>query len=81
VILVFPTVELNDWIDEQGGVPEAAEKLGESKRAVASWYYAERAPGLKSAVNIVRKSEHRVDFNGIYWPIARKLLGLEKLEK
>lgn len=78
---MFPTVELNDWIDEKGGVTEAAVLLGESKRAVSSWYYAERAPGLKAAVNIVRKSEHRVDFNGIYWPIARTLFGLEKSGK
>lgn len=71
-------MELNEWIDLQGGVEKAAEVLGETKRVVSSWYYAERAPGLKSAVNIVRKSEHAVDFNGIYWPIAKRLLGLEK---
>lgn len=74
-------MELNEWIDQQGGVAEAAEILGETKRTVSSWYYAERAPGLKSAVNIVRKSEHAVDFNSIYWPIAKRLLGFDKPEK
>lgn len=74
-------MELNDWINAQGGVEGAAELLGETPRSVSSWYYAERAPTLAAAVNIVRKSEFQLDFNGIYWPIARRLLGLEKLGK
>ena len=71
-------MELNDWIDKQGGYAAAAEKLGESPRAVRSWYYAERAPGLPSAVNIIKCSDYAVDFNGIYWPLALRILGFEK---
>ena len=71
-------VELNDWIDQQGGYAAAAEKLDESPRAVRSWYYAERAPGLASAVNIIKRSDYAVDFNGIYWPIALRIMGFEK---
>lgn len=81
VITVSRTVELNEWIDGQGGVPAAAEALDVSARAVASWYYAERAPGLAAAVNIVVKSGHQVDFNGIYGPMARRMYGLEVLKK
>jgi hypothetical protein len=74
-------VELNEWIDAQGGVDEAAKTLGESRRAVASWYYAERAPKLKSAVNIIEKSGYLLDFNGILKPIARSLLGFKEPEE
>lgn len=74
-------MDFNAWVDKQGGIEAAAEVLGEKPRAVASWYYGERAPGLKAAANIVRKAEHAVDFNGIYWPLAKKLFGLEKAGK
>lgn len=74
-------MDFNAWVDLQGGIEAAAELLGEKPRAVASWYYGERAPGLKAAANIVSKSGRAVDFNGIYWPLAKKLFGLEKLGK
>jgi len=70
-------VKLNEWITEQGGVKAAAEKLGESPSAVRSWYYAERAPKLQAAINIIEVSERRVDFNGIYGPIAVVLHGFK----
>lgn len=71
-------MDLNDWIDAQGGVDAAAEILGESRRAVASWYYAERAPKLKSAVNMIEKSEYVLDFKGIFEPIAKVLFGFKR---
>lgn len=74
-------MDFNAWVDQQGGTDEAAEILSEKPRAVASWYYGERAPGLKASTNIVRKSGNAVDFNGIYWPLAKKLFGLEKPSK
>lgn len=70
-------VKLNEWITEQGGVRAAAEKLGESPAAVRSWYYAERAPKLQTAIKIIEISERRVDFNDIYGPIANVLHGFK----
>lgn len=70
-------VKLNEWITEQGGVRAAAEKLGESPAAVRSWYYAERAPKLQTAIKIIEASERRVDFNDIYGPIATVLHGFK----
>lgn len=74
-------MELNTWIDKQGGIADAAKTLGESPRTVRSWYYAERAPVLASAAKIIRHSDYAVDFNGIYWPIAERMFGLEKPSK
>ena len=80
-MLEWLPVELSDWIDQQGGYAAAAEKLGESPRAVRSWYYAERAPGLAAAAKIIKVSDYLVDFNGIYWPLALRILGFEKPSK
>lgn len=63
-------MKLNDWIDERGGYAKAAEILGETPRAVASWYRFERAPSFSAALNIYRKTGELVDFNGIYVPFA-----------
>lgn len=65
-------MKLNDWIDEQGGYEEAADKLGESKRTVASWYRFERAPSFRASLNIFRTTKELVDFNGIYMPFAAR---------
>lgn len=75
MIVASLIVELNQWIDAQGGVEAAAETLGESRRTVASWYYAERAPSLKAAAKIVERSGYALDFNGIFGPIAKRLFG------
>jgi hypothetical protein len=64
------TVNLNDWIDEQGGYAAAAEKLGEAVRTVASWYRFERAPSFSASANIFRETKGLVDFNGIYMPFV-----------
>ncbi|MBF8694926.1 hypothetical protein [Pseudomonas fulva] len=66
-------MNFNDWVSEQGGVAAASEALGETFAAVRSWYYAERAPKLQAAIKIVEASQGRVDFNGIYEPIAKRL--------
>lgn len=63
-------MNLNPWIDERGGYAKAAEFLGETPRAVASWYRFERAPSFAAALNIYRRTEGLVDFNGIYMPFA-----------
>lgn len=65
-------MNLNDWIDEQGGYEKAAEKLGESKRTVASWYRFERAPSFRASLNIFRITKELVDFNGIFMPFAER---------
>jgi hypothetical protein len=63
-------VNLNDWMDEQGGYAKVADKLGEQQRTVASWYRFERPPSFASALNIYRKTDGLVDFNGIYVPFV-----------
>lgn len=70
-------MNFNDWVAEQGGIQAAAVKLGESPHAVRSWYYAERQPKLQAAIKIVEASEFRVDFNGIYAPIAARIYGFK----
>jgi hypothetical protein len=70
------TVELNPWIDSlstSDGPAAAAELLGEKRRTVDSWRRFERVPSFRSALNIVKKSGGRVDFNGIYNPFWRAL--------
>lgn len=66
-------VNLNDWIDEQGGYAKAAVILGEAPRTVASWYRFERAPSFTAALNICRTTAELVDFNGIYRPFAERV--------
>lgn len=66
-------MKFNDWVTEQGGVRAAAEKLGEKPHTVRSWFYAERAPQLQAAINIIQKSDFRIDFNDLYGPIAERL--------
>lgn len=70
-------MKFNDWVIEQGGVAAAAEKLGEKHSAVRSWFYAERPPKLQAAIKIIEASEGRLDFNGIYGPIAARLHGFK----
>lgn len=70
-------MEFNAWIDRMGkgrpGVRRAALLLGEKPRTVYAWYRGERYPGFLSALNIVRVSRGRVDYNGIFRPLARAL--------
>lgn len=69
-------VELNPWIDSlstSDAPAAAAELLGEKRRTVDSWRRFERVPSFKAALNIVKKSGGRVDFNGIYNPFWRAL--------
>lgn len=63
-------MNLNAWIDEKGGYAKAAALLGETQRAVASWYRFERAPSFSAALRIYRATDGLVDFNGIYMPFA-----------
>lgn len=74
-------MELNPWIESVSGsaqpgrvsgkgVRVVAALLGESPRAVYSWYRRERAPSFRSALNIVTVSAGAVDWNGIYSPFA-----------
>lgn len=74
-------MKFNDWVTEQGGVAAAAVTLGETFAAVRSWYYAERAPKLQTAIKIIEASEGRVDFNGIYGPIAKRLHSFKGLDE
>ncbi len=64
-------MELNQWVDEVGGIESAAAILKEKPRTVYSWYRMERPPRLVSAMNIVIRSRYLVDFNGIYGPLAK----------
>ena len=77
-------MEFNRWIETVGnsprpgkvsgkGVHVVAALLGESPRAVYSWYRQERIPSFSAGVNIILKSKGDVDWNGIYAPFARKL--------
>ena len=77
-------MELNRWIETVGGSPRpgkvsgkgvhiAAALLGETPRAVYSWYRQERIPSFSAGVNIILKTKGDVDWNGIYSPFARKL--------
>lgn len=64
-------MEFPEWVKKVGGIPSAAKILKENPRTVGSWMRGERSPLFPSAINIVIKSKHKVDFNGIYLPIAR----------
>lgn len=64
-------MELGAWIENVGGVDEAAKLLKEKPRTVYSWYRQEKVPRLISAINIVAKTRGLVDYNGIYTPMAR----------
>ncbi|MCO7217096.1 hypothetical protein [Halomonas sp. OfavH-34-E] len=64
-------MEFRQWVDEAGGIDEAAALLKEKPRTVYSWYRLEKTPRLEAALNIVIRSRHRVDFNGIYGPLAK----------
>lgn len=48
------------------GVDKAAEVLDESPRAVKAWLYGERVPRKQTAQKIVKRSEGKVSFAGIY---------------
>lgn len=67
-------MKLKKWVDEQGGIEAAAAFLKEKPRTVYSWYRLEKAPRLASALNIVIRTHGRVDFNGIYGPLAQRKL-------
>jgi hypothetical protein len=69
-------VELNAWIaslSEKDAIDAAAERLEEKPRTVYSWVRFDRAPSFKSAMNIVKKADGAVDFNGIYYPFMREV--------
>lgn len=69
-------MELNAWIDSlSSATPSkvAAELLGEKRRTVDSWRRFENTPSFAAALNIIKKSGGRVDFNGIYNPFVRAL--------
>ena len=68
-------MELNAWIDELGGPETAAGLLKEKPRTVYSWYRFQKAPRIESALNIVLRTKGRVDYNGIYGPIAKSRVG------
>lgn len=71
-------MELEPWIltlSETGATAAAAALLGEKPRTVASWLRYERIPSFKAAYNIIQKSGGRVDFNGIYYPFVRAVIG------
>lgn len=73
-------MELKAWIEqlpvEEGTPPtaKAAELLGEKKRTVESWLRFEAVPSFGAALNITRKTDGAVDFNGIYSPFVVALL-------
>lgn len=67
-------MKFTQWVDEKGGIDCAAEFLKEKPRTVYSWYRLEKAPRLASALNIVMRTRGRVDFNGIYGPLAQSKL-------
>lgn len=64
-------MKFTKWVDNQGGIEAAADFLKEKPRTVYSWYRLEKAPRLASALNIVMRTRGRVDFNGIYGPLAQ----------
>ena len=67
-------VELNPWIESLARIDPVAvavEVLGEKRRTIDSWRRFERVPSFRAALNIVKKSGGRVDFNGIYNPFWR----------
>lgn len=69
-------MELNAWIDQLSPTSPskvAAELLGEKRRTVDSWRRFECPPSFRAALNIVKVSGGRVDFNGIYNPFWRAL--------
>ena len=66
---------LNEWIVFVGGVDRAADVLRLRPRTVASWYRFERVPEIAMAANIVLRTNGRVDYNGIYAPIAANRKG------
>lgn len=69
-------MELNAWIDSLSpkmASKVAAELLGEKRRTVDSWRRFEYPPSFAAALNIIIKSDGRVDFNGIYNPFWRAL--------
>lgn len=69
-------MELNAWIaslSKSAAIDVAAERLEEKPRTVYSWTRFDRAPSFKAAMNIVKKSDGAVDFNGIYYPFMREV--------
>lgn len=67
-------MKFNQWVDDQGGIEAAADFLKEKPRTVYSWYRFEKPPRFTAALNIVIRTHGRVDFNGIYGPLAQRLL-------
>ena len=82
-VLETISVELLPWVSglapsdatDAVRVAVAAELLGEKPRTVASWLRYQRVPSFKAAMNIYKKSGGRVDFNGIYMPFVRAVVG------
>lgn len=55
-----------EWIESKGGIPQAAELLKETPRTVKSWVYGEKLPKPQTACKIVKLTKGVVDYNGIY---------------
>ena len=49
----------------------AAQLFGVKKRTVSSWRRLERAPAPSQSLNIIERSEGKIDWEGIYQPYAR----------
>jgi DNA-binding transcriptional regulator YdaS (Cro superfamily) len=49
---------------------EIAELLGVKPRTVSSWRRMERVPSPMQSLNIIQKSNGKVDWKGIYQPYA-----------
>ncbi|GHC34529.1 hypothetical protein GCM10010082_31500 [Kushneria pakistanensis] len=62
-------VTFREWVDNSGGIEQAAALLGEKPRTVRSWYECRRRPRSESAEKIIRISGHQVDYAGLYGPV------------
>lgn len=62
-------MELAVFIQQQSD-DVAAALFGVKKRTVSSWRRLERVPVPSQSLNIIEKSEGKVDWEGIYRPYA-----------
>ncbi|MCJ8268185.1 MAG: hypothetical protein MJK04_02175 [Psychrosphaera sp.] len=49
----------------------AAKFFGVKKRTVSSWRRLERAPAPSQSLNIIEKTDCKIDWKGIYHPYAK----------
>ena len=49
----------------------AAKFFGVKKRTVSSWRRLERAPAPSQSLNIIEKTDGKIDWKGIYHPYAK----------